>query len=302
MPAVREMEAELAALRREQKELQQAIFEAAQVQRKLCAPRTLRRGEFEMAGEIFPVRHLSGDFFKAFDLGSRIGLAVGDIAGKGLSAGLWLAHLIGLLHICSREQSDPATAMAAINRELCAEQAEAPLTALFLGCIELATGELAYCNAGQPAALLLRRNAAVETLQEGGPMLGAVRDAKFACGRGTLGPGDTLIAYTDGVVECRNARDVEFGTERLAEAARNTGRRAAGQVLFSTLGAVLDFAGGRAPGDDVSLLVVHRDERAAAELKLSPGVEIHAGIAGSQVAGLRAGNAGRNGISFERLG
>ena len=78
---------EVLALRREQARLQQAIFEAAQVQRRLCAPRELTWGEFEIAGEIFPVRHLSGDFFKVLELGSTLGLALGDIAGKGLTAG-----------------------------------------------------------------------------------------------------------------------------------------------------------------------------------------------------------------------
>jgi len=79
---------ELDAVRREQAKLQQAIYEAAQIQRKLCAPRELVWGEFEIAGEIFPVRHLSGDFFKVMELDSALGLTVGDIAGKGLSAGI----------------------------------------------------------------------------------------------------------------------------------------------------------------------------------------------------------------------
>src|SRR5277367_746753 len=82
---------ELDAVRREQGKLQQAIYEAAQIQRRLCAPRELVWGEFEIAGEIFPVRHLSGDFFKLLELESALGLALGDIAGKGLSAGIWQA-------------------------------------------------------------------------------------------------------------------------------------------------------------------------------------------------------------------
>src|SRR5215469_1442185 len=92
--------AELDAVRREHARLQQAIYEAAQVQRRLCAPRELVWGKFEIAGEIFPVRHLSGDFFKVMKLDSVLGLAVGDIAGKGLSAGIWQAHLMGLMQRC----------------------------------------------------------------------------------------------------------------------------------------------------------------------------------------------------------
>jgi serine phosphatase RsbU (regulator of sigma subunit) len=83
---IQSVKQELDAVRREQGKVQQAIYEAAQIQRKLCAPRELVWGEFEIAGEIFPVRHLSGDFFKVMELGSALGLTVGDIAGKGLSA------------------------------------------------------------------------------------------------------------------------------------------------------------------------------------------------------------------------
>ena len=81
---IRVLEEELAVLRREQSKLYRGIFEAAQIQRRLCAPRQFSSGEFEVAGEIFPVRHLSGDFFKVMELDSALGIVVGDIAGKGL--------------------------------------------------------------------------------------------------------------------------------------------------------------------------------------------------------------------------
>jgi sigma-B regulation protein RsbU (phosphoserine phosphatase) len=153
-----------------------------------------------------------------------------------------------------------------MNRELCEAQPEPAMTALFLGRVDPQTGELIYCNAGQPGALLLRRDGSVESLQAGGPMLGAVPQAKFECGRVILGAGETLVAYSDGVVECSNAEDEEFGTKRLAQAAATAGGGTANRALFSTLGAVLDFAGGRPPGDDLTLLVVHRRASALAEL------------------------------------
>src|SRR3979411_229253 len=102
------IEQQLDAVRREHAILQQAIYEAAQIQRKLCSPRELVWGDFEIAGEIFPVRHLSGDFFKVMQLGAVLGLAVGDIAGKGLSAGIWQAHLIDLIQRCARAYVHPA--------------------------------------------------------------------------------------------------------------------------------------------------------------------------------------------------
>ena len=249
---------ELAALRSEHAKLQQAIFEAAQVQRRLCAPRELTWGEFEVAGEIFPVRHLSGDFFKVMELDSGLGLALGDIAGKGFTAGIWLAHLTGLIQRCLRTHADPADAVASVNRELCQDPGEPPLTALFLARIDPAHGEIVYCNAGLPAPLLLRHDQSVETLETGGPMLGAVPQGVFNTGRLTLNPGDMLIAYSDGVTECRNSDDEEFEMKRLLTAAASVSGGTANQALFSTLGAVLDFADACSPADDVTLLVVRR--------------------------------------------
>ncbi len=196
---------ELAALRRVHAKLQQDIYEAAQIQRRLCAPRELNWGEFEIAGEIFPVRHLSGDFFKVMELGSELGLVLGDIAGKGLTAGIWVAHLMGLIQRCARQHADPAEAIAAVNRDLCQDAGEPPLTAMFFARIDPLRGELRYCNAGLPAPVLMRHDKMVEKLETGGPMLGAVAGGIFNTGTVILSPGDMLIVALrrrDGVQKC----------------------------------------------------------------------------------------------------
>ena len=259
---------ELDAVRREQAILQQAVYEAAQIQRKLCAPRELIWGEFEIAGEIFPVRHLSGDFFKVMPLDSVLGLVLGDIAGKGLSAGIWQAHMMSSIQRCARTFSDPADAVAEVNRELCQDHDEPPLTALFFGRLDPQRNELIYCNAGLPAPLLLRHNQSVERLEKGGPMLGALQQAAFDSGAIRLDPGDMLLAYSDGVTECRNSQEEEFDMPRLVAAAKSVSRATANQALFSILATVLDFADACSPGDDLSLLVVRRGDSA---LKEPPG-------------------------------
>src|SRR5271163_5212425 len=177
--SIQSVRQELDAVRGEQAKLQQAIYEAAQIQRRLCAPRELVWGEFEIAGEIFPVRHLSGDFFKVMELDSALGLTVGDIAGKGLSAGIWQAHVMGLVQRSARKHADPAAAVAEVNRELCQDSGEPPLTALFFARLDPHRNELVYCNAGLPAPLLFRHNKTVEQLETGGPMLGALQAAAY---------------------------------------------------------------------------------------------------------------------------
>ncbi len=254
----RALEEQLATLRREHDDLRRTMYEAAQVQRKLCGPRLLRREPFEIASEIFPVRHLSGDFISVLELGTDLVFAIGDIAGKGLSAGMWFTHVVGMVRLQIAALGSPAAALAAINRDLLQTRLELPLTSLLLARLTLNTGEITYCNAGHPPALLFRDDGHVENLQEGGPLLGALVGACFANGRTTLRPGDTLLGYSDGIAECRNENGAEFGAERLAAAAQGSGRSTASGALFSVLGAVEDFAGSQPREDDMALIVVRR--------------------------------------------
>ena len=91
-------------------------------------------------------------------------------------------------------------------------------------------------------------------------MLGALQEATYDSGRIRLHPGDMLLAYSDGLTECRNSQEEEFEMGRLSAAAQAVSGATANQVLFSTLGAVLDFADACSPGDDLTLLVVRRRE------------------------------------------
>ena len=91
----RELELKLAALQKDYADLHTALFEAAQVHRRLCAPRLVRHGDFDIASEIFAVRYLPGDFFTLEETSGGTILALGDICGKGLAAGMWTTYLVG---------------------------------------------------------------------------------------------------------------------------------------------------------------------------------------------------------------
>jgi len=263
------LQQELDSVRREYGKLQQAIYEAAQVQRRMCAPREMAWGDFEIAGESFPVRHLSGDFFKVMELGSELGLILGDIAGKGLTAGIWQAHLMGVMQRCARAYERPCDAIAGVNRELCQDFGERPITALFFARLDAERGELLYCNAGLPAPLVLRQDQSIEQLEEGGPMLGALNEATYGSGTVRMDAGDMLLAYSDGLTECMNSKEEEFESRRLIAATKAVSGANASRVLFSTLAAVLDFADDCTPGDDLTLLVVRRRAAASASDSLS---------------------------------
>jgi serine phosphatase RsbU (regulator of sigma subunit) len=254
----RELELKLAALQNDYAHLHTALFEAAQVYRRLCAPRLVRHDDFEIASEIFAVRYLPGDFFTVQESNGSVILALGDICGKGLAAGMWTAHLVGLVGAHIAASREPQAIVAGMNRDLCRMSPIVPLASLFLAKLDPATGTLDYCSAGHPPALLLRADGQLEWLSEGGPVLGVLPAASFANGQIEMGVGDVLLAYTDGILEAHDDADQEFGYERLETQLRGARTGSSDAVLFSVLGSVQDFAAASPQEDDMSLVVMRR--------------------------------------------
>lgn len=258
-PSREELEQRVESLQKDYADLHAEIFEAAQVHRKLCAPRLMRFGDFEIASEIFAVRHLAGDFFTVRHANAGVLLSLGDICGKGLAAGMWTTHLVGLVGARAAVSSDPESIVSGVNRDVCLTASMVPLASLFIARLEPLTGKLEYCSAGHPPALLLRSNGQLELLSDGGLLLGVLPGAPYVRGRVQLNDGDVLLTYSDGVLESMNSADEEFGAERIETHLRRAAYGTAEEILFSVLGAVQDFAAIRPIVDDMSLVVVRRD-------------------------------------------
>jgi len=185
---------------------------------------------------------------------------LGDIAGKGFAAGMWFTNLAGLLQSYGNPDSEPAEIITEINRHLCYLRPAAPFVTVFLAQIDCDSGEVAYTNAGHFPPILLCADGQAELLEVGGPLLGAVENAEYQSGRVGLEPGDTLLAYSDGVLECRNPAGEEFGSGRLLTALRQAKQLTACNALVALLAAVQDFANGNPLSDDVSLSVIRRNK------------------------------------------
>jgi serine phosphatase RsbU (regulator of sigma subunit) len=260
-PSSAPLQDEMESLLREKLDLHSELFEAAQIQRKLSGPRELRHGSLQFASEVFAARFLSGDFTTFLKSGSKVLMAHGDIAGKGIAAGMWFTNLAGLLQRYGRPYSDPARIASEINRHLCYLRPVAPFTTAFLARIDCHLGELTYCNAGHFPPILLRADGRTELLERGGPLLGAIEGAKFELGKLILEPGDTLVAYSDGVLECHNTSEEEFGLDRILGVLRHADSSSAQATLMMLLATLQDFANGSPLCDDVSLTVIQRDAK-----------------------------------------
>lgn len=256
-----ELETKLEALQRQYAELNTAIFEAAQVHRRLCAPSIVHYGPFDIASEIFAVRHLPGDFFTVEETKEGMVLALGDIGGKGLAAGMWVSHLAGLVRTHTAANSSPEAIAAGVNRDFARMSPAAPLSSLFVARLNAGLSTLDYCSAGHPPALLLRGDGKLETLSDGGPVLGVVPEAWFDCGSVQLHAGDVILICSDGILESFNDSEQEFGGPRLEAEFRRAHGGSAEAMLFSVLGAVQDFAAPHPLTDDMTLVLITKKER-----------------------------------------
>ena len=255
-----ELEQRLATLQNDHAALHAALFEASQVHRRLCAPRRMRFGDFQVASEIFAVRQLPGDFFIVHEDDRAVMVALGDVCGKGLEAGMWVTHVAGLIAMHYAADPRPQSVTARVNRDF-QHLPGMPLTTLFQARLDPVTGIMEFCNAGHPPAYVLRHSRAVEELSAGGPLLGAFPKNDFSQASIRLEAGDVVVLYSDGILESANAFGEQFGHERWEALVRTVDTTDADAMLLSLLGAVQDFTGGRPLADDMSLAVIRRHHR-----------------------------------------
>ncbi|MEO8481070.1 MAG: SpoIIE family protein phosphatase [Acidobacteriota bacterium] len=240
--------------RLEKARLDQELTVASAVQHTLC--RTHHAGAFfEIVGSSLPCRAIGGDFLEYIDLPSgAVGIAVGDVSGKGPAAALVAAMLQGMFSIVAMESEEPRAALTRVNRALCRRGIE-PRFATLAYAVLSPDGVLTYSNAGHNPSLLLTR-AGVTRLTVGGPMLGVFDDAVFPQATVTLQPGDGLVAFSDGVTDAIAPDGDDFGTDRLIASAAEARSSPPSQVLAQLFSTVREFCGAVPPADDVTMAVL----------------------------------------------
>ena len=240
--------------------LQEEVRLAAELQAGLLPQATPALPGFSLGAASRPCHAMGGDYFD-WQLGADGGLrlALADVSGKGAAAALLMAAVRALVRARWCEE-DLARAAAGISRSVFDNVPASRYATAFLGRLDPATGLLRYVNAGHPPPVLVRAGGPVEMLGSGGFPLGLVEDAVYQGGAARLGPGDTLLVFSDGVSEARNAAGRELGVESLVELVRAGRGLDAGAVAARIERAVAEFSGEAAADDDRTLVVLTRSE------------------------------------------
>ena len=244
--------------------MDQELFMAQQIQRSLIpfdVPEVLG---LDIAGFSQPAREVGGDFYK-FSIfhEQHLGIAVGDVSGKGMQAALMMSLSFGLLSTEVRHSVTPAALLSVINDELRSHSQYHNMNTA-LGYITLDKDgaspgprwHLRAANAGLIAPALRRHYGGIEWLDVEGLPLGAIEGAQYSEEHHSLQPGDVLLLSSDGLVEARNKAGELFGFERLMESLKQADGQSAQTLLDCLLRDVKSFVGTADVHDDLTLVVI----------------------------------------------
>ncbi len=239
------------ALQQQEEELKRA----REIQQMLLPSTLPQPAGAQIAGAWQPAREVGGDYFDVIQLDEkRIGICVGDVAGKGITAALLMANLQASFRAFATADASPQVVCTKLNKFLCANTAPGKFVTFFYAVLDADERKLTYENAGHSPGLLLRSDGATESLQGGGAVLGALPDWTYQDYVAKLQPGDKLLLSTDGITEAENAQLEEFGEERLVEAARARDGNAL-DIQRAIMQQVSNFCSGNFR-DDATLLVL----------------------------------------------
>lgn len=242
----------------EKERLARELELAREIQESLLPARHLVLGPLVVRATFRPATEVGGDYFDVFPVSSdRLVVAIGDVAGHGLSTGLLMAGLKSSVAAMVQEGYSGAELIERVNRLLTEHGRTRSIVTLLVVEIDLGSGRLRLANAGHPPPFVIdRRSGATELMSGSAPMGSPLCGA--ASLEGDFGPGCRLLLYSDGLVEAVSEEGEPFGYERLAGLLAACTGQDGDAVLTTVLEAVAEHTGGAPLADDLTLMVVER--------------------------------------------
>jgi sigma-B regulation protein RsbU (phosphoserine phosphatase) len=214
------------------------------------------RPEIEIAAQVKPARSVGGDLYDVLADGDRVWLMIGDVSGKGVGAALFMAVTKTLFRAVAPGAPAVAAAVARMNAELSRDNDRAMFVTAFVARLDLGTGQLEYVNAGHNPPYRLEPGGRLSIVDgRAGPALGAVDGHAYGEATLCLGRGETLVLYTDGVLEARGAHEQEFGADGLETHLAASRDLRPADLVDGLLARIEEFAGDVPQYDDVTVLV-----------------------------------------------
>ena len=208
-------------------------------------------------GEVIPAKEVGGDLFDFYIRENRLFFCVGDVSGKGVPASIVMAMTRSFFRSFTSYMDNPAKIVMQMNDSLSGEgNDQSMFVTLFLGVLNLTTGELHYCNAGHNSPLVIGHRSLVNLDCKANLPLGVIGGFAYQEQAAKLEIGDTLFLYTDGLTEAENARHEQFGEERMGELLAAHGEQSPQELIETMHQAVAKFVGNAEQSDDLTLFAI----------------------------------------------
>lgn len=229
-----------------------------EIQMSMVPPESLESSEFLIHATLRPARQVSGDFYDFFLIDhDHLCVIVGDVSGKGVPAALFMVKASTLLRSSAMTESSVGSALTKANRLLCAGNELSMFVTVFAAVVDLGTGALAYTNAGHNPSYIIKAQGSTKRLDQlHGPVVGVIEGVQYREDAMSLGPGDMLVAYTDGVTEAMDSKANLFSEDRFVALLTSLSARDPRQVVRATMAAVERFEDGAEPADDTTILAL----------------------------------------------
>lgn len=233
------------------------------------------RDQFDIHAILEPAKEVGGDLYDFFFLNDdKLCFVIGDVSGKGVPASLFMAVTKTLLKASSHEGIEPDQILARVNNELCADNDSGMFVTAFLGIIHIPSGQVACSNAGHNLPFILRRDGSLEKLpRTPGMALGVMEDIPYGPHEFRVGPGDTILLYTDGITEAMNCQGEMFGDRRLENILSGCVESSASEITARVKDAVFAFADGAEQSDDITVLALKNIYRGKLRLTIKNRLE-----------------------------
>ncbi len=205
-----------------------------------------------------PCTEVCGDYFDIIETGETYGIAIGDVAGKGVGPAMLMSNLQAILRTRALEFSDPAALLIKMNADLIGRVGDDRFITFFYLVLQPRQGQLIYANAGHSPPLLWRYPGEVSTLKVSGVPLGIFEESMYETFSIELGSGDVLLLYSDGITECFNKTGDLFGENRLKNVLAKSAHADAQGIRDTILSELDHFRQDEPYSDDVTLVVLKR--------------------------------------------
>ncbi len=214
---------------------------------------------YDIAGKTVPAMNVGGDYYDFIRLDEHhLAIGIGDVSGNGLAASLVMANVQATIRGQALAGSDPAHCLQQANKLLYRSTDARTFVSIFYGILDTRNHSISFANAGQNLPILFSKEDPPVSLSSQGVALGLMENASYEVQTVTIRPGDTLLLFTDGIIEAMNAAMEDFGEERVKDLIVRNNASSASVIVETLFRATHDFVANGAPQDDMTAVLLKK--------------------------------------------